>query len=100
MCRKWFVPFIAVCLLIIALPVLAEEPPAETQEKENASVAAERMERAKPAAPARCGKCGDGACVPQCGETAQSCPRDCGVPAESLIEQCGEAKPKAEAKKE
>jgi hypothetical protein len=25
-----------------------------------------------------CGKCGDGACVRQCGETAQSCPADCG----------------------
>lgn len=27
---------------------------------------------------ARCGKCGDGQCVRQCGETAQSCPADCG----------------------
>ncbi|MCA1714596.1 MAG: hypothetical protein LC715_05600 [Gammaproteobacteria bacterium] len=25
-----------------------------------------------------CGKCGDGHCTPQCGETAQSCPKDCG----------------------
>jgi hypothetical protein len=25
-----------------------------------------------------CGKCGDGACVRQCGETATSCPADCG----------------------
>jgi hypothetical protein len=26
-----------------------------------------------------CGKCGDGRCTPQCGETAQTCPKDCGV---------------------
>jgi hypothetical protein len=29
-------------------------------------------------AAAKCGKCGDGYCNPRCGETAQSCPRDCG----------------------
>lgn len=29
-------------------------------------------------AAARCGKCGDGQCVRQCGETAESCPVDCG----------------------
>lgn len=28
---------------------------------------------------AACGKCGDGYCNPRCGETATSCPRDCGV---------------------
>lgn len=28
---------------------------------------------------AACGKCGDGYCAKQCGETAQSCPADCGV---------------------
>jgi hypothetical protein len=27
---------------------------------------------------ARCGKCGDGQCVASCGETATSCPVDCG----------------------
>ncbi len=25
-----------------------------------------------------CGRCGDGSCVRQCGETATSCPADCG----------------------
>ncbi len=28
---------------------------------------------------AACGKCGDGYCNPRCGETASSCPRDCGA---------------------
>ena len=27
---------------------------------------------------AACGKCGDNYCNPRCGETATSCPRDCG----------------------
>ena len=27
---------------------------------------------------AMCGKCGDGFCNPHCGETATSCPADCG----------------------
>ena len=31
-----------------------------------------------PQAPAFCAKCGDGQCQKSCGETAQSCPRDCG----------------------
>lgn len=26
-----------------------------------------------------CGRCGDGYCAKQCGETATSCPRDCGT---------------------
>jgi hypothetical protein len=33
----------------------------------------------KQAQAARCGRCGDGQCVRQCGETATSCPADCGV---------------------
>jgi hypothetical protein len=32
-----------------------------------------------PAPAPACGKCGDGYCAKQCGETAQSCPKDCGV---------------------
>jgi hypothetical protein len=35
---------------------------------------------AKGAATVRCGRCGDGQCVKSCGETAQTCPADCGVP--------------------
>lgn len=45
---------------------------------------------------ARCGRCGDGACVKSCGETALSCPVDCGgVPQPSVatnqaaVEACG-----------
>lgn len=95
MCRTLSLLLIA---LFLTVPALAEE--AKTQDEGKTSVVAERVEQAKAPAPARCGKCGDGQCVPQCGETAQSCPRDCGVPSESLVKQCGEAKPKAEAKKE
>jgi hypothetical protein len=28
---------------------------------------------------AMCGRCGDGYCAKQCGETAVSCPADCGT---------------------
>ena len=62
------------------------------------------------AAPARCGKCGDGQCVKSCGETAQSCPIDCGGGGEPSTAgaataqaiECtatpdGAAKPKADA---
>ena len=37
---------------------------------------------------AACGKCGDGYCAKQCGETAKSCPADCGV-VESEMLACG-----------
>jgi hypothetical protein len=32
-----------------------------------------------PAPAPACGKCGDGYCAKQCGETATSCPKDCGT---------------------
>ena len=36
----------------------------------------------------RCGKCGDNYCNPRCGETATSCPRDCGGTT-SVAAACG-----------
>lgn len=39
-------------------------------------------------ATASCSKCGDGYCAKQCGETAQSCPKDCGT-VESVQLACG-----------
>lgn len=61
-------------------------------------------------AAARCGKCGDGRCVPQCGETAQSCPVDCGGSETATTAGKGDAcaayksaepaAPRADAKKE
>jgi hypothetical protein len=94
MCRTLMSCLIALFLTVPALAGEAEEKAAAT----GSTAVAERTEQAKaPApAPARCGKCGDGQCVASCGETAQTCPRDCGVPSESLVKQCGEAKPKAE----
>lgn len=61
------------CLLLIsgATSVIAETA-AQTDSKTSVSAA-------------RCGKCGDGSCVKSCGETAQSCPIDCGgVPQPSM----------------
>lgn len=37
---------------------------------------------------AACGRCGDGFCAVQCGETAENCPKDCGV-VESVLLACG-----------
>lgn len=31
------------------------------------------------ASAAACGKCGDRYCNPRCGETAETCPKDCGI---------------------
>ncbi len=36
---------------------------------------------------ARCGKCGDNYCNPRCGETATSCPRDCGGTTSAVEQQ-------------
>jgi len=43
-------------------------------------------------ADAMCGKCGDGYCNPRCGETATSCPRDCGATtaADAMCGKCGD----------
>jgi hypothetical protein len=116
-------PLVALCLLAVALPVLAEETATQEQGKVAAAKSCQKCgdgycapscenERTCPAdcapqtkmaapAAARCGKCGDGQCVASCGENAQNCPQDCGVPSASATAQCDEAaKPKAEVKKE
>lgn len=44
------------------------------------------------ASAASCGRCGDGQCVKSCGETAQSCPKDCGgitTPSVATTVACG-----------
>jgi len=44
-----------------------------------AAVATPTVESSAPAQELMCGKCGDGYCAKTCGETATSCPRDCGT---------------------
>jgi hypothetical protein len=41
------------------------------------------------AASAACGRCGDGQCVKSCGETAQTCPKDCGISTAAATVACG-----------
>jgi hypothetical protein len=41
-------------------------------------LAAEPAECALSSTENLCGRCGDGQCVKSCGETATSCPADCG----------------------
>lgn len=41
---------------------------------------------------AACGKCGDGYCAKQCGETAQSCPKDCGTVERLACGKCGDGR--------
>jgi hypothetical protein len=60
--------------LVAARPVEAERPSADAPAAPMC-VSAEADETAD----AMCGKCGDGYCNPRCGETAASCPKDCGT---------------------
>ncbi len=69
--------FAAVLSAVFFVPLV---PAAEA----SADAGKDRVAAAMPPAPvpafatARCGRCGDGQCVKSCGETAQSCPVDCG----------------------
>jgi hypothetical protein len=42
---------------------------------------------------AACGRCGDRQCVKSCGETATSCPIDCGVPSDNRSSTTGNQTP-------
>ncbi len=61
-------------LVCVGLSVYAEVPASEAA-PEAAVEAVQGTENAE--AVALCGRCGDGVCVPQCGENAISCPKDC-----------------------
>ncbi len=87
------------CLTVVALVVLASPAVADTSKPADDGAKAQAASCEKlgegAVATARCGKCGDGACVPQCGETAASCPIDCGTPSTSATQvascqRCGD----------
>jgi len=61
--------------IVIAFALLPYAGPAPSSGSEGAE---ELVTGGSTPAPA-CGKCGDGYCAKQCGETAQSCPKDCGT---------------------
>jgi hypothetical protein len=72
MSRKLSLLSLCGLLLISGATSIVAETAASADSKTNVSAA-------------RCGKCGDGSCVKSCGETALSCPIDCGgVPQPSL----------------
>jgi hypothetical protein len=72
---------ISLIAMIVVTYAAGSNNSAETSEHR---IAAEAVECALPAleldgaAEAACGRCGDNFCNPRCGETAASCPRDCG----------------------
>ncbi len=63
-----FLPLLAVMMLPLASSSTQETPQSALPAAEEVSCQDQTF----------CGKCGDGACVRQCGETATSCPADCG----------------------
>jgi hypothetical protein len=83
------------CISLVAMIVITHAAGSnEATEMSVPRVAAEALECTSPAveldgaAEAACGRCGDNFCNPRCGETAASCPRDCGgVPSTELM--CG-----------
>jgi hypothetical protein len=58
-------PFALVAVLAV-LPAAMATPTVEVTES-------------APAQELLCGRCGDGFCAATCGETATSCPKDCGT---------------------
>jgi hypothetical protein len=64
----------------LSLLSLALFPLTSTSVEQAASQPAPAELQCAPAAEENlCGRCGDGYCAKQCGETATSCPKDCGT---------------------
>ncbi len=77
--------------LILCVPfAIAVQPESEASTEPVApAVSAPSAPAAPTAAPAvRCGRCGDGQCVKSCGETALSCPVDCGGNPQPSASKC------------
>ena len=83
--------------LILFVPLaIAVQPESEAAAKPAApAVTAPEAPAAPAAATVRCGRCGDGQCVKSCGETALSCPADCGGTPQPSAASCA---PSAEPK--
>jgi uncharacterized low-complexity protein len=73
--KKLFQTMSAAILISFTLIAYGAGTPSAAQSVE----AADELTSGAPAPTPACGKCGDGYCAKQCGETATSCPRDCGV---------------------
>lgn len=75
MSRRFSSLFI-VFMVVAPLAIAVDQGPTQPVPAAETGVKPECVEAAK--VNVACGKCGDGRCVPQCGETATSCPVDCG----------------------
>jgi hypothetical protein len=77
------VVFVGVCVsILIALQVARSDQDSAADPQPSALVQTTDGDAAF------CGQCGDGFCNPRCGETAKSCPLDCGSTT-SLAVFCG-----------
>lgn len=71
------VPMTVALLVFLYTRTAATAEPSPSAEPQQCSIESTSVESQAEPEPL-CGKCGDGACVRSCGETATTCPADCG----------------------